>query len=488
MRVTLQDYVTDPSLFQKDGVNLAHENISALMARGGFSGLSVEFHEINRLLSDESYARRTLSGVDWVISNIGPHAHYYFHLREKLDLGFRIVRDVRTAIWSSYLLQEHLCEPHLREADVLLVASRYTRGIYERIFPHLRKARIIRCYPLTVGFPRRLPARSNGRAIFTLGYVGRLSVDKNFSDVVDLVLALNRINERRFRLVACGDVHSPICAPDRIRQQLHRKLGHADAFTYFPPRNNGQVWELYRSFDAMAFPSTSNLETLGRVLVEASYADVPVVCGDHAAAPELVAPESLCGVKYCADKTYSTHFDHSLGTLDVSELARAVLDPELRASQCHCNFESHGELLMHLLREPDARDLEEDGPVILSHSQRAFVDALDVTLPPAMDGTTATEKVGDLIPWFLGLQRRHPVPREAWLESLRRLSHFPERTQGFIERSGGTRCDYTNVGGIDIEICHVADFFPTFRIRQFYVNDTLSGFDTSQRNTQGDAN
>ncbi|MCP5428922.1 MAG: hypothetical protein H6962_01440 [Chromatiaceae bacterium] len=37
MRITLHDYVTDPLLTQKDGVNLAHENIAALLRGVGKS-------------------------------------------------------------------------------------------------------------------------------------------------------------------------------------------------------------------------------------------------------------------------------------------------------------------------------------------------------------------------------------------------------------------------------------------------------------------
>src|SRR5690606_9279611 len=94
MRVTLHDYATDPSLPQKDGVNLAHENIAALLKERGDRGLDVRFHDFTRLLADEDYARRVLSAADCVVSNVGPHAHYYFWLRERLGLDFRILRDV----------------------------------------------------------------------------------------------------------------------------------------------------------------------------------------------------------------------------------------------------------------------------------------------------------------------------------------------------------------------------------------------------------
>ena len=100
LRVGAHDYRTDPLLPQKDGVNFAHENISALLKTADPSELAVEFHDFPRLLEDEDAAREALGRLDCVVSNVGPHAQYYFWLREKLGLDFRIVRDVRTAIWS----------------------------------------------------------------------------------------------------------------------------------------------------------------------------------------------------------------------------------------------------------------------------------------------------------------------------------------------------------------------------------------------------
>lgn len=466
VRVGLHDYVTDPSLSQKDGVNLAHENIAALMRRSRIDGLGVEFHDFNRLLSDETYARRTLTGLDWVISNVGSHAHYYFYLRERLRLDFRIVRDVRTAIWSSYLLQEHLSAPFLRPSDVLLVASRYTRGVYEHIFPHLKNTKILRCYPLTVAFPKKLPPPIRERQETTLAYVGRLSVDKNFPDLVDLLITLNKTGKRRFRLIACGDIHSLECEPERIRQQLFRKLGYSGVFTYVPPRANAEIWSIYRESDTLIFPSTSNLETLGRVLVEASYAGLPVVSGDHAAAGELLSNESLVRVDYALGKEFTAHSDHSLGGFDIAELANAVTDRNRRPNLCHEDYGSHGRLLRAFINGFPEGDPEMEKPVILTGTQRTFIQGLDVFRPEAPDRTGASGAVEELIPWFLGLQGKHRVSRGGWLRTLQRVSQFPERTMRFMNRSAGTRCDYTDVGGIDMELCNVAEFFPFFRMHR----------------------
>jgi hypothetical protein len=76
------------------------------------------------------------------------------------------------------------------------------------------------------------------------------------------------------------------------------------------------------------------------------------------------------------------------------------------------------------------------------------------------------QQIDALTHWFLTLQRRGSAARVQALADLQRLSAFPERTARFIARSAHTRCDFSNVGGIDVELCNVARFFPTFSLRR----------------------
>ena len=467
MRITLHDYVTDPLLTQKDGVNLAHENIAALLRGVGQEQLLVRFHDFNRLLTDQSYALEILSNTDCVVSNVGPHAQYYFYLRERFDLDFRILRDVRTAIWSSYLLQEHLCRPYLRDGDVLMVASHYTRAIYEKLFPHLRSGNTVRCYPLTVEFPAELPARRQA-SYFTLGYIGRLSEDKNFSDIVDLLVMMNKRQPGHYKLLACGDIHSTSCHPDAVRALILDELGEGDYFEYLPPRANGHVWELYRRFDAMLFPSTSNLETLGRVLVEASYAGVPVVCGDHAAAAELMPSSSLCRVSYVKRKTFSAHFDHLLGRVDLDDMAKALSGDDLRPADCHLEYMAHAQKFTDLLSDMAMNRKLVPEQLTLTDSQQRFVESLHATLPDALDKETVDALMADLMPWISGLQARGTQIRKQYLDWLVSMSKHPARTERYISTSAQTNADLTCVGGIDIELCHVIGFYP-----EFFLADSL---------------
>ena len=465
MRITLHEYVTDPHLPQKDGVNLAHENIGAMMHAHAGEHLQVGFHDFNRLLDDEHYAREVLKHADCVISNVGPHAHYYFYLRDRYQLNFRIFRDVRTAIWSSYLLQEYLCAPYLRSEDVLMTASHYTRAIYEKIFPHLQDHTCFRCYPLTVNFPEELPPRPAhvpGQPMI-LGYIGRLSEDKNFPDLIRLLIELNAVQPGGYKLLACGDIHSPACQPELIRSQVRAALGDGDYFEYLPSRKNEDIWALLRRFDVMLFPSTSNLETFGRVLVEASYAGVPVICGAHAAAPELMPESSLCAVDYRKDERFSTHFDHCMGTISISQMAEAVIGRKLQRSDGHREFLRHPEKFIRAL-SMEARQINRLDPLELKSAQHRLIASLDIHMPPIPVLDEANAAIASLIPWFGGLQQKDSAARRHFVSRLTEISTHPDRTRRYLEKSAQTRGDFTNVGGIDIELCHVLGFYPTFMI------------------------
>lgn len=466
VRVGAHDYRTDPLLPQKDGVNFAHENISALLKAADPSELVVEFHDFPHLLEDEDAARDALSGLDCVVSNIGPHAQYYFWLREKLGLDFRIVRDVRTAIWSSYLFQEHLLAPLLRPGDTLMVASHYVWAIYRQMFPHLAGFPASLCYPLSVCFPQPRPApRVEGslrQGVVTIGYLGRLSDDKNFPEIVELLIRLNNKagDGPRYRLIACGDIHSPACAPDKVAARIAAELGEGAWYEYLPARPNEEIWDLLARFDMLLFPSTSNLETFGRVLIEAAYARVPVIAGHHAAATELVHESGLCTVDYERDRVFSAHFDHQLGRVNGAEMARAASSGDLRASDQYERYANHPAAFLAMLRAPPPLS-----DPVLHPSQEAFLTALEVTLPPLPSRAEAMAWLPEHAEWFLDLQRKGTPVYADKMARLLELSQHPERTERFIGKSATTGGDFTNVGGIDIELCHLRGFYPEFSIR-----------------------
>lgn len=467
-KVALHRFISDPDLKQRDGVNLAHSEINRIMERSSDRNLLVEFHELDLLLRDDTLAKRTLQDVDCVLCNVGPHAHYYHALRKRLGLDFRIVRDIKTALWSSYLLQESLCAPYLRPGDALLATSKYSRALTRRLFPHLHEHPILLFEPVLSLPETPTAAQASDRQPehpITLGHIGRLSEDKNFPQMVDLLIALNRQAPGRYRLHACGAVHSPSCDPEKIAARVLAECGRPDLFCYQPPVAHDEVLPLLSRFDYFLFFSTSNLEVLGRVLIEAARANVPILAANHAAAAELLDPSSLIDVHYAVNQTFHTHFDAPLGIVDIDAAARRIIDctrplspPEPQVNRLAC--------LTRIL-SGEVPDDALGGAEELAPQTASFLAQLRWSGLPAYAGSSETDAlIATLQDWFCALNGKRSTDFPDRLKRLEEISCFPERTRKFIQTSQSTRCDFTNLGGIDIELCNVAGFHPQFWLHQ----------------------
>jgi glycosyltransferase involved in cell wall biosynthesis len=463
-RVTLHRFVSDKNLKQRDGVNLAHTEINDLLTSQAPQSLDIHFHDFDKLLRDEKYARDTLTNVDCVLCNVGPNAHYYHFLREKLGLNFRIIRDIKTALWSCYLLQESLCEPLIRPGDALLATSNYSRRLICKIFPnHLQ-------HPIELFEPvlslEKFPdfvKRQRTSKMTTLGHIGRLSLDKNFNQMVDLIINLEREKPGEYRLVACGSVHSPECDPSTISEYLFKITGRRDIFVYLPPMPNQDVMNLLSTFDFFLFFSTSNLETLGRVLIECAYKGVRVIAANHAASSEIVSISSLISVEYKQHQQFYTHFDHALGNVDIFRAQELILkdfETTPLAKPNMNNFDSliriiHGEI------ESSPAKLKKS----LNNDVEKFISSLRWNnLPTKLSAAKSYKTISDLQHWFCALNGKNSNEFSTRLNELQELSKFPNRTKKYLESTRTTRGDFTNLGGMDMELCNVANFHPYFWI------------------------
>jgi glycosyltransferase involved in cell wall biosynthesis len=464
-RVTLHRFVSDKNLKQRDGVNLAHTEINELLTSQAPQSLDIHFHDFDKLLRDEKYARDTLTNVDCVLCNVGPNAQYYHFLREKYGLNFRIIRDIKTALWSCYLLQESLCEPFIRSGDVLLATSNYSRKLIRKLFPSLINHPIELFEPVLSleSFPENFVKKINSKMI-TLGHIGRLSVDKNFHQMIDLLINLERVEPGRYRLIACGSIHSTECNPTNIAEHLFKVTGRRDIFVYLAPMENQDVINLLSTFDFFLFFSTSNLEVLGRVLIECAYKGVRVLAANHAAAPELVNSNSLLPVKYKINEYFYTHFDHALGSVDIvyaQELIQSQkkIVPPLKPTMN--NFDS----LIKVINN-DLSYLSSQPNLILNNEIENFINRLEWDgLPRQLSKTESSDKVDCLIDWFCALNGKHSPEFNSRLIKLKELSKFPDRTNKYLASITTTQGDFTDLGGMDMELCNIAQFHPKFRLK-----------------------
>ena len=116
--LTLDDYRIEDEQFA-GGANLYYHEVRELLS----SESGTTLHSLKGLLADPRAAREALAVLDEegvALCNAGPYAYVYHHLREKLGLRFRIVRDVQAAFHAGYFVQEEACVPLTREGDVVL--------------------------------------------------------------------------------------------------------------------------------------------------------------------------------------------------------------------------------------------------------------------------------------------------------------------------------------------------------------------------------
>ncbi|WP_151769708.1 glycosyltransferase [Streptomyces abyssomicinicus] len=440
----------------KDGANFAYTEVGRLL--GESPDVRARPHDFVELFRSDEAAREALTGCDVVVATVGPHAYLYFHLRERLGLDFRIVRDARTALWNGYLQQEALSAPYLRPDDVLYHSSRYSLALYTRLFPQLAASRQAVCYPLLRWFPGELAGSWTGSGSggpTRVGFVGRLTDDKNHAQAVALQRELARRAPGAFETVAIGeDPRSGRPDPDAPPPPA--------GYSWRPPVDRARLWRDYQEMDVLFFPSTSSLETFGRVLVEASYIGTPVMASTHAAASELLPSESLLPTVLREDTDFTTHLAARLGDVDVAHAADLLVSGAFPpAGKGHQFYADHDELLLGLVHgeTQDAADLE---PTAV---QRAFLDRLrmrDLDVPP--DRAAADEMITGLRRSFTALHRRGTPRYLATLAVLLARSRYRAKTAAFVRKSLFHGEDFSNIGGVDLQLSHLIGFEPRFTI------------------------
>lgn len=460
LTVGMHHFQTYPRHGGRDGANFAYAEIVRLLRET--RDIAVRSHDIRALAADDDAARRALAPCDVVVATVGPHSYMYFYLRERLKLNYRIVRDVRTALWNGYLLQEVLVAPYLRADDLVIYSTAYSRDLFRAVVPVAPHRAQHVCYPLMHWFPSPPPRpaadfRRNRPTV--IGYVGRLTTDKNFPQALDLIAALERRRPGEFRLCAVGEGTPPFGTRD-AKQRLGRALG---AYEWVPPVGRDAVWSFYKKLDLLFFPSTSTLETFGRVLVEATYAGVPVLAAGHGAAHELLDQDALMRVTYDQDRSFPTHFAAPLGTIDIGEAATRLIEgPPVPPSHPHKAYCNDAERFVDLvMRGADASitSRRESTP-----EQNSFIRRIQMKdLVPMRSIADADKVITTLRARFASLHTRGPSCAWALIELLVRSRHR-QKTIQFVKRKIRQGEDFTNVGGIDLEFSHLIRFYPAFNI------------------------
>lgn len=126
---------------------------------------------------------------------------------------------------------------------------------------------------------------------FVVGFVGRLSPEKQVSRIIDAVAACDP--KVKFLCVGWGPLRAELM--DRCNVELPGRYSFREA--------RRDLGNYYQSMDAFCFPSSE--EGFGLALAEAMYAGIPAIVTDVGAVPELIqdkihslvvdgTPESIC--------------------------------------------------------------------------------------------------------------------------------------------------------------------------------------------------
>lgn len=119
-------------------------------------------------------------------------------------------------------------------------------------------------------------------SVFTLGYVGRLTPEKNVRMLVELERQLLATGFRDFRFVIVGT------GSERAYLEKHLQCAH------FTGVLKGEALaRAYASFDLFLFPSTT--DTFGNVVLEAMASGVPAIVSAHGG-PKFIIRNELSGL------------------------------------------------------------------------------------------------------------------------------------------------------------------------------------------------
>ena len=274
----------------RDGAVLGFSDIERatrrIEAQENKNAWRVTWLDVSEFLSGRIAKR--LANLDVVYANCGPLAALLFGLRETNGLNFRIVREVRTLGWVGYAFQEFVARELERSGDVCAHVSNYCRDVWAP----LETARgALQHYPLldTSGqidsVPGVLPS-GNVRC----GFFSRVSVDKGFQFVPEII--------RRMKAVGWEITALDVCGSDTDGETFVKDTSAAVealgvAVNFYGELHYRRTMQILEGSDIVLFPSVSSIESLGRVSVEAASRGKTVIASDYCGAHDIFPPQCL---------------------------------------------------------------------------------------------------------------------------------------------------------------------------------------------------
>ncbi len=324
-------YCVDPEFNEKTGATLYYKYIPKLLKARPIKDLNEFFKSGIKRLTEK----------DTIVNTIGL-AQLFHYFRELYGLKFRIIRDVQTSLHASYILQEMLVRDFVKKNDIVLFPSHFTRQLYIKLFSHINESNSFVCYPILNSFPEV----KRGKPKYRYGYIGKVAPEKNFDTILDFALLTKE------KILVAGSTSYP-------RSVFPKNIvfsGHIE-----------NVWDFYSQIEVLLFPSTANIESLGRVILEANHCNVKVIAAEHGASPETC--RNLVKVRY--KKEIEMVHNHALGYVKAKDFI--IKNLKIGSNE---NYIGHEKLLLDII---DGKAKEQE-PKKLNKAVSDFIGTSVVTV------------------------------------------------------------------------------------------------------------
>lgn len=226
------------------------------------------------------------SETEDIFLSIGPYAYVHYYWREVENKDFRIVRDVSTWLWSGYWLQEELCVPLSRPKDIVIFPSHFIRDFYLSHFPELNRSQCVVFYCAVLDEQNKNVIECYSRK--NILYLGALSMAKG----VDVLIRCSNQIVAENKIEAFGVPNSTEFKDILAQSSSNRNFSWKGTLA----RKN--LIHYLRKAKCLIFPTVASRETLGRVVLEASHCECPVIGTHFGPLPELIPPNNLIAVDF----------------------------------------------------------------------------------------------------------------------------------------------------------------------------------------------
>lgn len=358
------------------GAALYYQEVSELLKRQKqVNAINFEFDKV----LDNSGNLPKLNKGDVLITNSGPYSWFYYWLREKRNADYSIIHDIQTSLFSDFLLQQQLCNDLMREGDKILFLSEFQRRLYMKLFPdYLNDSNCFVCNPLLSFFPNFTEKRAEDNQVITLGYIGRVFSAKNFDQALEAFINASReIKDRKIRMIVAGRADKEFI-PERVKNKLEKSGIKSANYLHI---NNGsfvkreEVWNILRKIDLLLFPSTANIESLGRAILEANNFKVPVIASNHAAASEVLPDSNLVPVEYF-HKVVEITKCLPLGRLDDYEFLDKICEYDKIGIGSNENYVDHDKKLFRIINN----EVNKEKGIEISGEAKDFIESCEIEI------------------------------------------------------------------------------------------------------------